>query len=121
MKIKQLIPVTPDYAVLATRQSDFTSLCYDQQDSGHSFFWAVLDEGYQDGIALIDVAVSGGRRICERRLVVPRKSCPFCSQRMDPVYDNSHNPDFWQECPTCGYVYDMRCHDEQEGVESDGE
>ena len=29
MKIKQLIPVTSDYAVLATRKSDFTGPCYD--------------------------------------------------------------------------------------------
>jgi hypothetical protein len=38
---------------------------------------------------------------------------------MEPVYDNKHTPDFWQECPACGYVHDMRCHDEQEGGEND--
>ena len=43
----------------------------------------------------------------------------FCNQRMEPVYDNKHTPDFWQECPACGYVHDMRCHDEQEGGEND--
>lgn len=37
MKIKQLIPVTSDYAVLATRKSDFTGPCYDQQGDSHSF------------------------------------------------------------------------------------
>ena len=121
MRIKQVIPVTPDYAVLATRKSDFSDTCYDQQDSGHSFFWAVMDEGYKDSIALIDVDVNGNQRICERRLVVPRKACPFCNQRMEPVYDNKHTPDFWQECPACGHVHDMRCHDEQEGGENDDE
>ena len=50
MRIKQLIPVTPDHAVLATRKSDFADTCYDQQDSGHSFFWAVMDEGYKDSM-----------------------------------------------------------------------
>ena len=119
MRIKQLIPVTNNYAVLATRKSDFADTCYDQQDSGHSFFWAVLDEEYKDSIALLDVDVSGSQRICERRLVVARKNCPFCSQQMEPVYDNKHTPDFRQECPACGYVHDMRCHDEQEGCEND--
>ena len=51
MKIKQLIPVTSDYAVLATRKSDFADTCYDQQESGHSFFWAVMDEGYSKCVA----------------------------------------------------------------------
>ena len=66
MRIKQLIPVTNNYAVLATRKSDFADTCYDQQDSGHSFFWAVLDEEYKDSIALIDVDVNSSQRICDR-------------------------------------------------------
>ena len=92
MRIKQLIPVTPDHAVLATRKSDFADTCYDQQDSGHSFFWAVMDEGYKDSIALIDVDVNGNQRICERRMVVPRKACPFAISRWNPCMTTSIPP-----------------------------
>ena len=65
-------------------------------------------------IELIDVDVDGNQRICDRRLVVHKRNCPFCNQQMDPMYDNGHEPIIWQECPTCGFVYDMRCHDEAE-------
>ena len=111
MNIKQLIPVTSDFAVLATRKSDFTKPCYDQQGDGHSFFWAVIDGGYEDRIELIDVGLVNSQRICECRLVVPRKSCPICNPQMEPVYENGHEPIFCQECPACGFVYDMRSHD----------
>ena len=121
MKIKSIVPVGTDYAVLATCRADFSGLCYDRQGDGHSYFWAVVDGGAGDYIELIDVDVDGNQRICERKLVVPRKACPFCSQQMEPVYDNRHTPDFWQECPACAYVHDMRCHDDQEGGENDGE
>lgn len=114
MKIKQLIPVTSDYAVLATRKSDFTGRCYDQQGDSHSFFWAVVDGGYEDHIELIDVDLDNNQRICDRRLVVPRKHCPFCDHLMEPCYDNKHRPVFWQECPTCGHIYDMRGHEDNE-------
>ena len=111
MQIKQLIPVTGDFAVLATRKSDFARPCYDQQGDGHSFFWAVVDGGYEDHIELIDVVLDNGQRICDRRLVVPRKPCPICNHQMEPAYANDHEPIFWQECPACGFVYDMRSHD----------
>lgn len=114
MKIKQLIPVTSDYAVLATRKSDFTGPCCDQQGDSHSFFWAVVDGGYEDHIELIDVGLDTGQRICDRRLVVPRKPCPFCKHLMEPWYDNKHRPVFWQECPTCCHIHDMRGYEEDE-------
>ena len=114
MKIKSIVPVGADYAVLATRRSDFSGLCYDRQGDGHSYFWAVVDGGAGDYIELIDVDVDGNQRICDRRLVVHKRNCPFCNQQMDPMYDNGHEPIIWQECPACGFVYDMRCHDEVE-------
>ena len=114
MTIKQLIPVTPDHAVLATCKAHFRESCYDQHEGGHSFFWALVDGGSGDYIELIDVDVDGNQRICDHKLVVARKPCPYCNQRMDPMYDNGHEPIIWQECPACGFVYDMRCHDEVE-------
>lgn len=121
MKIKHIMPVTSDYAVLATKKEDFREPCYDQSGGGHSFFWAVVDGGTGDYIELIDVDANGNQRICERRLVVPIKSCPICNHQMEPRYDNRLEPFFWQECPACGYIYDMRCHDDQEGGENNGE
>ena len=112
MKIKSIVPVSNDYAVLATRKSDFSRPCYDQQGDGHSYFWAVVDGNAGDFIELIDV--DGNQRICDRRLVVHKRNCPFCDHQMVPLYDNGHEPFFWQECPTCGFVYDMRCHDMNE-------
>lgn len=119
MKIKQLIPVSNDNAVLATRKADFTGFCYDQQGDGHSFFWAVM-EGDADYVELLDVDVNGGQRVCERRLVVPRKPCPFCNHQMEPCYDNAHQPAFWQECPTCGYILDMRSYEDEERCSLEG-
>lgn len=113
MKIKQLIPVTPDYAVLATHAYDFSGPCYDQQGDGHRFFWALIEEKYDDRIELLDVGIGKEPKICERRFVVPRKPCPHCNQQMEPRYDNKHRPIFWQECPHCGFIYDMRGHEEE--------
>ena len=97
MKIKSIVPVGTDYAVLATRRADFSGLCYDRQGDGHSYFWAVVDGGAGDYIELIDVDVDGNQRICDRRLVVHKRNCPFCNQQMDPMYDNGHEPIIWQE------------------------
>ena len=114
MTIKSFVPVSENYAVLATRKSVFAGPCYDQHEGGHSFFWVLVDGGSGDYIELIDVDVDGNQRICDHKLVVARKPCPYCNQRMEPAYDSKHIPDFWQECPTCGFVYDMRCHDDVE-------
>lgn len=114
MKIKKLIPVTSDYAVLATHKFELDGLCYDKQGDGHSYFWAVVDGGYNDTVELIDVDLDGKPRVCSCRLVAPRKPCPSCSHQMEPFYNNKHRPIFWQECPNCGYVYDMRCYEEME-------
>ena len=38
----------------------------------------------------------------------------FCDHLMEPCYDNKHRPVFWQECPTCGHIYDMRGYEEDE-------
>ena len=111
MRIKSIVPVGTDYAVLATCKADFSGTCYDQQGDGHSFFWAVVDGNTGDHIELINVDVDGNHRICDRRLVVHKSNCPFCNHQMEPVYANGHDPIFWQECPTCGFVYDMRSHD----------
>ena len=114
MKIKHIVPVTSDYAVLATRKEDFREPCYDQQGDGHSFFWAVVDGGAGDYIELIDVDANGNQWICERRLLVPRKPCPICNHQMEPRYDNRLEPFFWQECPACGFVHDMRSYEMKE-------
>lgn len=114
MKIKQVEHITSDYAVLATRKDDFREACFDKQDDGHTFSWAVVDggSGARDGIELIDVDADGNQRICERCLVVARKECPFCNHKMEPYYDNEHTPVLWQECPSCGYELDMRREEE---------
>ena len=44
-KFKQLIPVTNDYAVLATRMDHFNEPCYDRKLDGRQYFWAILDKG----------------------------------------------------------------------------
>lgn len=114
MKIKKLIPVTSDYAVLATRKSDFDGLCCDKQGDGHNYFWALIDHGYYDAVELVDVGFEGDPRACSCRLVTPRKPCPSCNHQMEPFYNIKHRPVFWQECPHCGHVYDMRGHEEME-------
>ncbi len=114
MKIKKLIPITSDYAVLATQKYHFFGTCSDLQGDGHSFFWAVVEDGYEDRIELIDVDVDRNQRICSRRLVVPRKPCPICNHQMEPRYNNQHQPNFWQECLSCGYAFDMRGYEMEE-------
>lgn len=106
MKFNQLIPITNDHAVLATRKSDFRELCYDRKLAGHNFFWALSDSGDNstDYIHLVDVDVDGNMRICDRSLVVEKQICPICGQKMHPYYDGKHDPTSWQECMGCGYV-----------------
>ena len=41
MVIKSATPISGDYAVLASRKSDFEGPCFDQQGDGHSFFWVI--------------------------------------------------------------------------------
>lgn len=107
MKIRQIIPVTSDFAVLASRRDDFKRRCYDKQGDNHNYFWAIVDSLGEDYIELIDVEVDGNQHICDRSLVVPRKPCPICHHQMEPIYDLRHTPFFWQECPSCGYELDM--------------
>ena len=111
MVIKSVTPISGDYAVLASRKSDFEGSCFDQQGDGHSFFWTVTTGFDGDYIDLIDVDIDGNQRVCERCLVVPKKPCPKCGHQMEPRYDNNHDPIFWQSCPSCGFVYDMRGHE----------
>jgi hypothetical protein len=101
MKIRQLIPIPSDYAVLATRKSDFEELCRDRQGDGHNFFWAVLDRNYEDTIELVDVDVDGKQEICECRLVVRKQPCPYCTHMMEPEYDNASKYTLYQKCPKC--------------------
>ena len=108
MVIKSVTPVSGDYAVLASRKTDFSAPCFDQQGDGHSFFWAVTSCCGADKIDLIDVDIDGRQRVCERCMVVPKKPCPHCNHQMEPRYDNNHDPIFWQFCPACGFIYDMR-------------
>ena len=42
-KVKSMIPVTNDYAVLATRTDHFNEPCYDRKLDGRQYFWAVID------------------------------------------------------------------------------
>ena len=37
MRIKSIVPVGTDYAVLATCKADFSGTCYDQQGDGTAF------------------------------------------------------------------------------------
>ena len=111
MVIKSVVPISGDYAVLASRKSDFKRPCFDQQGDGHSFFWGIVSNYACDYVKLIDIDVDGNQRVCDRCLVVPKKPCPHCNHQMEPRYDNSHDPIFWQFCPSCGFVYDMRGHE----------
>lgn len=108
MKIKQLIPISNEYAVLATDDYDYKHICYDRKLDDVHFFWAVLDGGeYEhDAIALIQVSEDGSYEICERNLVVERQVCPICGQKMFPKHSEKHNPTSWQDCAGCGYRLD---------------
>ena len=107
-KIKQLIPVTNDYAVLATRRDHFSEPCYDRKLNGRQYFWAVLDGGnyLSDEIVLVEATKSGIPRVCEWKLVVEKITCPICGQKMFPKYDSKRTPSFWQDCLGCGYMLD---------------
>ena len=107
-KFKQLIPVTNDYAVLATRTDHFNEPCYDRKLDGRQYFWSILDRGnyLNDEIVLIDVTKSGAPRICERNLVVEKITCPIRGQKMFPKYDIKRTPNSWQDCLGCGYMLD---------------
>ena len=108
MKIKQLIPVTNDYAVLATRKTHFGDPCYDRKLDDIAYFWALLDseDACVDEVVLLEVAPDGYQEICERSLVVERLICPICGQKMFPKYDSHHTPTSWQDCMGCGYMLD---------------
>lgn len=108
MKIKQLIPVTPDYAVLATRKEHYSEPCYDRKLDDLTFFWALLDSGDEcvDEVVLLEVSPDGYQEICERSLVVERKACPICGQKLHPRYNAKLTPESWQECAGCGHVLD---------------
>lgn len=126
MKIRQIIPVTSDFAVLASCRNDFKQRCFDKQGDNHNYFWAIVESLGQDFIELIDVEVDGNQHICERNLVVPRKSCPICHHPMEPMYNLRRTPFFWQGCPSCGYEFDMTARyqvdddDLEESEEDDG-
>ena len=108
MKIKQLIPVTNDYAVLATRKAHFGDPCYDRKLDDIAYFWALLDseDACVDEVVLLEVAPDGYQEICERSLVVERLICPICGQKMFPKYDRNRTPSSWQDCLGCGYMLD---------------
>ena len=114
MKIKQLIPVTPDYAVLATRRNHYDEPCYDRKLDDHTYFWALVDteDACDDYVVLLEVAEDGYQEICERSLVVERQACPICGQKMHPKYDHKHRPLSWQECHGCGYILDTDYHED---------
>lgn len=116
-KFKQLIPVTNDYAVLATRTDHFNEPCYDRKLDGRQYFWSILDRGnyLNDEIVLIDVTKSGAPRICERNLVVEKITCPICGQKMFPKYDIKRTPNSWQDCLGCGYMLDTSMDAEDSG------
>ena len=107
-KFKQLIPVTNDYAVLATRMDHFNEPCYDRKLDGRQYFWAILDRGnyLNDEIVLIDATKGGAPRVCERNLVVEKITCPICGQKMFPKHSEKHTPTSWQDCAGCGYRLD---------------
>ena len=106
MKIKQLIPITTDHAVLASAAEHFRELCYDRKLDDYAYFWALLDSGDEciDEIVLLEIDSDGTHRICDRSLVVEKQICPICGQKMQPYYDGKHDPTSWQECLGCGYV-----------------
>ena len=86
MKIKQLIPISNEYAVLATDDYDYKHICYDRKLDDVHFFWAVLDGGeYEhDAIALIQVSEDGS--------YVARVSCSLQSDicRGSQKHDRMH-------------------------------
>lgn len=45
MKIKQLINITNDHAVLATTAEHYKELCYDRKLDDYNYFWALLGSG----------------------------------------------------------------------------
>ena len=116
MKIKQLIPISNEYAVLATDDYDYKHICYDRKLDDVHFFWAVLDGGetHADAIALIRVTEDGNYEICEHNLVVERQVCPICGQKMHPKYNCKLTPNSWQKCAACGYILDTSYHEDDE-------
>ena len=108
MKIKQLIPISNEYAVLATDDHDYKRTCYDRKLDDLAYFWALLDSGDDcvDEVALLEVSPDGYQEICERSLVVERLICPICGQKMFPKYDSHRTPSSWQDCMGCGYMLD---------------
>lgn len=116
MTIKQLIPVTPDYAVLATHNAHFREPCYDRKLDDMTYFWALLDSRDEciDEVVLLEVSPDGDQQICDRNLVVERQVCPICGQKMHPKYNYKLIPDSWQECAACGYILDTSYHEDDE-------
>ena len=107
MKIKKLVPVTYDQAVLATQKKHFREPCYDRKLDELQYFWAVLDGGDNDDeIVLLERDEEGYVAICDRSLVVEKINCPICGQKMFPKYDPDHIPSSWQDCLGCGYMLD---------------
>ena len=108
MKIKQLIPISNEYAVLATDDYDYKHICYDRKLDDVHFFWAVLDGGphLSDGAVLVKLGKNGVPVICECNLVVEKIACPICGQKMFPKYDRNRTPSSWQDCLGCGYMLD---------------
>ena len=107
MKIKKLVPVTYDQAVLATQKKHFREPCYDRKLDELQYFWAVLDGGDNDDeVVLLERDEEGYVAICDRSLVVEKINCPICGQKMFPKYDPDHIPSSWQDCLGCGYMLD---------------
>ena len=107
MKIKKLVPLTYDQAVLATQKKHFREPCYDRKLDELQYFWAVLDGGDNDDeIVLLERDEEGYVAICDRSLVVEKINCPICGQKMFPKYDPDHIPSSWQDCLGCGYMLD---------------
>lgn len=107
MKIKKLVPVTYDQAVLATQKKHFREPCYDRKLDELQYFWAVLDGGDSDDeVVLLERDEEGYIAICDRSLVVEKINCPICGQKMFPKYDPDHIPSSWQDCLGCGYMLD---------------
>ena len=107
MKIKKLVPLTYDQAVLATQKKHFREPCYDRKLDELQYFWAVLDGGDNDDeVVLLERDEEGYVAICDRSLVVEKINCPICGQKMFPKYDPDHIPSSWQDCLGCGYMLD---------------
>ena len=61
MKIKQLIPISNEYAVLATDDYDYKHICYDRKLDDVHFFWAVLDGGeYEHDVQTLQIFEKAG-------------------------------------------------------------